>query len=327
VSVHFRLLPSVLSVLAAASLLGACADGDARRVIPSAVSDLEVATSLAGVPWPAIPDDGVVRGVITPAGFTVPALSEVEGGYVVVTPCGNEATVTGTPLTGAHVVLDPGHGGSEPGAVSPDGSLRESDVNLVIAQRAAETLRQLGAVVVLTRETDVRVTVSSRALLATTLRPAAFISIHHNAEPEGPSGTPGSEVYFQIGSAESRRLAGLLHEELIRAFSRFQVTWSADAGAGALARVDVDDGSNWYGVLRESVAVPAVLSEAAFISSPTEAALLATPEFQQAEADAITRAVVRFVGTTDPGSGFAADRTGGSSGGGGGADGCVDPDL
>lgn len=71
-----------------------------------------------------------------------------------------------------------------------------------------------------------------------------------------------------------------------------------------------------------------MLSEAAFISNPTEAALLATTEFQRVEADAIARAVIRFVSTDDPGSGFTEPypRAAPPSSGGGAA-GCVDPPL
>ena len=74
--------------------------------------------------------------------------------------------------------------------------------------------------------------------------------------------------------------------------------------------------------------MPAVLSEAAFISNAPEEALLVDPAFQAAEAEAFTRAVVRFVTTQDPGSGFVEPypRTA-PAGPGGGAEGCVDPPL
>ena len=56
------------------------------------------------------------------------------------TPCDNRATVTGTPLGGADIVLDPGHGGDEPGAVGPNG-LVEKELNLAVAQLVADALR------------------------------------------------------------------------------------------------------------------------------------------------------------------------------------------
>jgi hypothetical protein len=74
--------------------------------------------------------------------------------------------------------------------------------------------------------------------------------------------------------------------------------------------------------------VPAVLSEAAFISNPAEEALLADPAFQKVEATAIAQAIVRLVTTDDPGSGFVTPypRTQ-PAGPGGGSQGCQDPPL
>ena len=74
--------------------------------------------------------------------------------------------------------------------------------------------------------------------------------------------------------------------------------------------------------------MPAVISEALFISNPPEAALLARADVQQAEADALARAVARFLTTDDPGSGFVeAYPRREAAGPGGGNTGCVDPPL
>ena len=88
------------------------------------------------------------------------------------------------------------------------------------------------------------------------------------------------------------------------------------------------NGGDYYGILNRTAGTPAVLSEAAFITNPPEEALLSDPQFQAVEASAITRAVVRFVTTADPGSGFVEPypRTV-PAGPGGGATGCVDPPL
>ena len=101
----------------------------------------------------------------------------------------------------------------------------------------------------------------------------------------------------------------------------------ADRDAGAKPRRR-SDGTDYYGILRRTAGVPAVLSEAAFISNPPEEALLATPAFHAEEASAIAEAVVRFVTTDDPGSGFVEPypRTQ-PAGPGGGPSGCVDPPL
>ena len=105
-------------------------------------------------------------------------------------PAAARSPSPGTPLTGANVVLDPGHGGDEPGAVGPAGTT-EKAVNLAIAQEAKRQLEALGATVVLTRTADYRITLVSRAAIATSLRPQLFVSIHHNAAPDGPRDGPG----------------------------------------------------------------------------------------------------------------------------------------
>ena len=279
------------------------------------------------VPWAALPADGAARAVVTPNGVVLAVRAVAAGGaFAATSPCGNEVQVNGTPLAGAHVVLDPGHGGQEPGAVGPAGT-REKDVNLAVAQELQRRLQALGATAVLTRTGDYRVTLASRAAIATALQPELFLSIHHNADPDGPRAGPGSETYFQIASPESKRAAGLVYEELVQAFSAYPVAWVADSDAGAKYR-PADDGGDYYGILRRSAGVPAVLSEAAFISNPPEEALLADPAFQAVEAEALARAIVRYVTTSDPGSGFVEPypRTQPAGPGGGGA-GCVDPPL
>ncbi len=279
------------------------------------------------MPWRALPTAGPPAAVVTPNGVVLAVRSAgADGAFAATSPCGNEVRVPGTPLVGAHVVLDPGHGGGETGAVGPGGT-REKDVNLAVAQEVQRRLQGLGATVVLTRTGDYRITLASRAAIATALQPDLFLSIHHNADPDGPRDGPGSETYFQIASPESKRAAGLVYEELVRAFSGHPVAWVADTDAGAKYR-PAADGGDYYGILRRSAGVPAVLSEAAFISNPPEEALLADPAFQAVEAEAMARAIVRYVTTDDPGSGFVEPypRTQ-PAGPGGGSTGCVDPPL
>jgi len=284
-------------------------------------------TTSPPVPWPAISRDGAARAVTTPNGVVLAVVSSTGAGrYVARSPCGREVSVTGTPLAGATVVLDPGHGGDEPGAVGPGGAT-EKEVNLAIARETQGQLEAQGATVVLTRTGDYRITLASRAAIVQALHPTLFLSIHHNAAPDEHRATPGAETYRQIASADSKRASGLIYEELVAAFSRYEVDWVADRDAGAKYRLR-GDGTDYYGILHGTAGVPAVLSEAAFITNPPEEALLVDPAFQAVEAAAFTRAIVRYVTTTDPGSGFVEPypRTE-PAGSGGGAAGCVDPPL
>lgn len=334
-------LAAAVVVLSVVGVTLAVRDGDDVAAPPSTTSSTTTTmattttTSTTVAPttteppigWPILSSDGVPRAVTTPNGVVLAVVSAVgDGRFVARSPCGNDVTVSGAPLSGATVVLDPGHGGDEPGAVGPSGTT-EKAVNLAIALETKRQLEAQGATVVLTRTGDYRITLASRAAIAQALHPAIFLSIHHNAEPDEHRVAPGAETYYQVASAESKRASGLVYEELVRAFSAYKIDWVADRDAGAKYRLKAD-GGDYYGVLSRTAGVPAVLSEAAFISNPPEEALLVDPVFQAVEAGAFTRAVIRYVTTTDPGSGFVVPYPRVQPAGpGGGATGCVDPPL
>ena len=235
--------------------------------------------------------------------------------------------VNGDPIGGATVVLDPGHGGEETGTAGPGGTV-ERDLNLAIAERAKAALEREGAKVVLTRTGDYRISLVTRAEIAQRLQPPVFISIHHNGGHDEERATPGTEVFFQIGNPASKRLAGILYEELFAFFDSLpNDTWFADRDAGAKYRPN-DSGGDYYGILRRTAGITAVLSEAAFLPNPAEEALLVQPDVQQGEAEAITRAVRRFMLGDDQGSGFTDPYPRVEPAGpGGGASDCVDPPL
>jgi N-acetylmuramoyl-L-alanine amidase len=284
-------------------------------------------TSAPGYVWPAITDDGVARALQTPGGLILPVKRDNgDGSYVVETPCEQEATTAGTPISGANVVLDPGHGGAESGAVGPAGT-EEKTVNLEVASDAKQLLEQSGASVVLTRTGDYNPSLKVRADLALALKPQVFLSVHHNAEPDGPSDVPGNEDYYQIKSDDSKRLAGILWEEITKAFTPYKIAWTADTDHGAKYRLGTS-GGDYYGILRDAAGITTVLSEAAFITNPPEEQLLNDPDFRHKEAQAIANAITRFLATPDPGSGYVTpyprDEV---AGGGGGTAGCVDPPL
>jgi N-acetylmuramoyl-L-alanine amidase len=284
-------------------------------------------TALALPPLPAIPA-GDVRALLTSTGVVVPVEGAAAGGFSVETPCGNRAIANGQPLAAAMVVLDAGHGGNESGAIGPNG-LTEKDLNLNVVRNAKGALEAVGVPVALTRTGDYRVTLGVRAEIVTKLRPLAFVSVHHNSSPDGPRPQgPGTETYFQVQSPESKRLAGLVYEEVVRALSQYTgVAWVADTDAGAKYRLN-SRGGDYYGILRMTAGVPSALAELAFVTNPPEADLLARPEVQAVEGRAVARGIVRYLTTKDPGSGFVTpyDRTE-PAGPGGGSSGCTDPPL
>jgi N-acetylmuramoyl-L-alanine amidase len=265
------------------------------------------------------------------AGVLMPVM-RTDGAWTrVLTPCERLVWVRdpGAEAVGGMVALDPGHGGDEPGTVGPSGLL-EKELNLDVARRAAAELRAQDVKAVLTRPADYRATLAFRTAVAEAMGASLVVSIHHNAEPDGRSSRPGTETYHQHGSPRSRRLSGLLHEELCAALQEAggrDMDWAANVDAGAKWRLN-DWGEDYYGMLRRpaAVGIPACITEFAFLSDPGEEALLLRSDVRQAEAEALARAVVRFLRTADPGSGFTTPiPRSHPAGPGGGLEGCVDP--
>ena len=239
----------------------------------------------------------------------VAVIGRAGDGYLVRTPCGNAAEVTGgEPIGDVRVVLDPGHGGRfESGAVGPNG-LAEDVLNLTLSRAILAELSGRGIPAATTRTADYGLLLSVRAQLADALGADALISLHHNAPTWDLGNTPGTEVYVQsiddeTPRAASERLGGLLYEEITLALAMFaDVSWSRVPSAGVL-RVLSPDGGDAYGMIRRP-AIPAVLVEYGYLSNPSEAALFATEEYISVAAAATADAIEAFLETERPGTGF-----------------------
>ncbi len=218
----------------------------------------------------------------------------------------------------AVIVLDPGHGGPwNIGAVAETG-LKEKDINVDIARRARDlflaphtvdwetgtiyTGDQVPAAsrVIVTRTgadelADYEAGLWFRAELANAMNADAFVAIHNNAGDDNKLETPGSDTYYQSQLEDSRRFATIMVEEFRRSFAPFGTDWVGVQDVGAKSRLSTKfPGQQYYGVLKRTE-MPAVIAEGAFLSNRSEADLLATPEFRQAYAEAVYRAVVRFL--------------------------------
>ena len=180
-------------------------------------------------------------------------------------------------VQGKLVCLDPGHGGSDPGAVGPTG-LREKDVNLAIAQQTAALLRAAGMEVMMTREGDYYVDLSTRAVMANDHGAAIFVSIHANAALNNPAAN-GTSTYTYDGWQKEERayLSALLQAELVNALGLRNI---------GIFRED-------FAVLRNTQ-MPAALVEVAFISNPAEEQRLAGSDFQERVANALVQAITRY---------------------------------
>lgn len=272
--------------------------------------------------------DPTGRGVIvTDSGLVLPVREIQEKGFVVSTPCGKEAFVTsGSHVSDVAIVMDPGHGGRETGVIGPNG-LSEEDLNLTIAQMAAAILESRDYDVLLTRNSDVRIPIAVRVEIAEALDPEVFVSIHHNGGAMRRSSEPGTETYHQVSNPNSRRLAGILYEEIRDALSRYDVVWR-DAGLrGANAVVRKRDGRDLYGLLRNTPGLVSVVTEAGYLSNSAEELLFFDPAVQAVEASAIADGIVRYLTTSDEGSGYNGTLITSRSINSGGAGGCEDPPL
>ncbi|RJQ25516.1 MAG: N-acetylmuramoyl-L-alanine amidase [Peptococcaceae bacterium] len=182
------------------------------------------------------------------------------------------------------VVLDPGHGGRDPGATGPGGT-REKDVVLPIAKKLAEILTSAGIKVKLTRTDDSDVGLAERVKISNAAGADIFISIHANAftNPQAK----GMEVWTARGQGAADPIAESIADALITVFP--DLVFRADVSDG-----DKDKEAGFY-VLRWTDA-PAVLVELAFISNPAEEALLKMPDYQAKAAGAIANGVLKHLG-------------------------------
>lgn len=182
----------------------------------------------------------------------------------------------GKPLDGLSVMLDPGHGGSDPGAIGVAGSQGpdERDINIAVSLITKARLEALGANVYLTNYGDSDVTLVQRMELAQDIRPDFFISIHHNsiAETSDGSGANGTEAYYHF--TNGGQLANILTENVAIAEKTYR--------RGAYQS---------YYVVTKMSGFPSVLLELGFVSSPREYEKLTDPYNIFKVSGAITEAI------------------------------------
>ncbi|WEG16598.1 N-acetylmuramoyl-L-alanine amidase [Alkalihalophilus pseudofirmus] len=181
----------------------------------------------------------------------------------------------GGSLSGKKIVIDPGHGGSDPGAVG--NGLQEKEIALDVAQRAEKLLLAAGAHVIMTRDTDVYPTLSDRVKVANDANADLFISIHANSATA--TSANGTETYWDAtyASAGSEKLAHAIHGHLIDKLG------TRDRGVKTAG----------FQVIKQA-RMPSVLLELAFISNSQDAAKLKTNSFRQGSAEAILEGVVDY---------------------------------
>jgi len=225
------------------------------------------------------------------------------------------------------IVVDPGHGGAETGAIGPEG-LFEKDFTLELARLLASTVpRVLASRVILTRDSDSAISLDDRTAVANHEKASIFLSLHANSSRS--PGAHGSETYYLSLEASDK-----LGEEVARRENQGNGGPGSSAAASPAA-ADLDfilwdlaqsahlkESSELAEAIQEELNIvsqtenrgikqapfrvlvgatmPAVLVEAAFISNAEEERKLKSAEFQQSVADAIARALGRFYALRKP---------------------------
>jgi N-acetylmuramoyl-L-alanine amidase len=220
-----------------------------------------------------------VTRVLVHLNHAIPYSAEVtDGGRTLIVTLGNP----GPRLAhGSAVIIDPGHGGSDGGAVGPSG-LREADVALAISRLVHDDLAAQGVASVMTRTDDSTVPLEERPDLAVRNGGILFVSIHANGSRS--IGSAGTETYYQTPASEA--LARVMQSEVTQALGE------PDRGIHT---------ADFYVLV--NTPMPAVLVETAFITNPSEEAMLRDAAVQQRIADAIARAIAKYLAAErQPGS-------------------------
>lgn len=202
------------------------------------------------------------------------------------------------PVTNRVIVLDPGHGGPNPGARNITTGRWEKEYTLDLALRIKPLLENQGWLVFLTRTNDCDVSLSSRVAIAETLGAGLFISLHFN-DANGRATESGIETYCTTPVGLPSAIVRGSAEDLAESFPNnahdvanlrlaFRVQRALINYSGA-----IDRGvrrARFMAVLRNQTR-PALLVEAGYLSNPRDALLIASPEYRQAIASAIAQAL------------------------------------
>jgi N-acetylmuramoyl-L-alanine amidase len=214
------------------------------------------------------------------------------------------------------IVIDPGHGGKDPGAIGPKG-LREKDVTLALALRLKPLLEEKGYQVLLTRDRDIYLELDARTAFANKQRADLFLSIHTNASRSRKA--RGVETYF-LGVAKDREssetalLENAISEQTLADLDLIllDLARTSNLKQSSLLAESVQDRlfeglSRKHGRIRNygvkqaafyvliGAQMPAVLVETSFISNPVEENLLASKEYRDLISESILKGIIHYI--------------------------------
>lgn len=214
------------------------------------------------------------------------------GAYCTVKESGDNLVITAynqhdageSGLRGKVIVIDPGHGGSDPGAIGKVLGVTDADLGLTIGQKLRTLLQAQGATVIMTRDSDIRVGLSDRPAMSNKAEADLFISIHGNSAEN--TSAKGIQVYYYAPDTN----ANLMAQRFIRNKLATEVSKSLQAATGSTSSVRTAN----YAVLRENDR-PSILVEVGFVSNAEEEALLAEDSYRQKLANGIYQGVLNYL--------------------------------
>jgi N-acetylmuramoyl-L-alanine amidase len=218
-------------------------------------------------------------------------------------------------LSASRVVIDPGHGGHDPGTMNKS-SLREKDIVLDVSQRLRKLLETDGFEVVMTRDRDVFIPLEERTAIANSKGADLFVSIHVNAarstKPRGTetyflnlATTPDAEEVAARENAVTTRRVNELQGILEKVLNNEKITESRELAS----RVQTSLATDLYATTKDTrnrgvktapfyvllgAQMPSVLVEVAYLTNRQDAALLRDGAFLQKVAESIASGIRRY---------------------------------
>jgi N-acetylmuramoyl-L-alanine amidase len=221
------------------------------------------------------------------------------------------------------IVIDPGHGGKDPGAIGYLKGVQEKNVTLEISRRLARKIRQrLGCEAILTRNSDTFLSLEERTAIANTKSADLFISLHTNATKTRAS--CGVETYFLNLATDKDAILVAAREN---ATSAKNISDLEAILSDLMKNAKIDESSRLAGHVQEAMLrklnprygsindkgvkqapfyvllgaeMPCILIEVAFITNPRECRRLNTASYQEDIADAITTGIQRYIEEIHP---------------------------
>lgn len=215
-------------------------------------------------------------------------LSFIFAGMIEARAARQSVTVMSWSVANKVIVVDPGHGGIDPGVVGKSGAL-EKDITLMVGKRLAANLGQAGAMVLMTRETDTdlsdpntvgvmakkREDLKRRVALANDNKADLYVSVHVNSFPSPDR--RGAQTFIQPGSAESKKVGQFIQAELSRLLKNTDRLTN-----------EVD----FY--ITRNTSMPTVITEIGFMTNESEEKFLQDPTYQGKVAWGIYAGVVKY---------------------------------